>query len=437
MNFLVIGSGAREHIIAEKLSESGSTVYSVITNLNPGLLKLSRRCHEVSNYHSQASKKSILDFSKDNSIDCVIVGPEDPLANGIADMFWKHDIPVVGPIKLLAQIESSKGFTRDLLRKYNIDASPLYKRFRSLNGASAFLDRLKNDFVVKFDGLMGGKGVKVSGEHLKSKEKALSYCKKLIDNSGTFVIEEKIFGEEFSLMSFCDGRNLEHMPAVQDHKRAYEGDTGPNTGGMGSYSDSDHSLPFLMDNDILEAQEINEKVVQALRDYTGEGYKGILYGGFMVTNKGVKLIEYNARFGDPEAMNLLTLLETDFAKVCQDIVQGTLNSVEFRHEASVCKYIVPQGYGSDSRKDATLVVDPEYSKTSSLYYAAVNLRGGELFVTSSRTAAIVSSSSTIAQAEEMCEEGLKFISGDNIYVRHDIAKPDLINKRIKNMEEIR
>ncbi|HIC61808.1 MAG TPA: hypothetical protein EYO72_03635 [Marine Group III euryarchaeote] len=157
----------------------------------------------------------------------------------------------------------------------------------------------------------------------------------------------------------------------------------------------------------------------------------------MVTNKGVKLIEYNARFGDPEAMNLLTLLETDFAKVCQDIVQGTLNSVEFRHEASVCKYIVPQGYGSDSRNDATLVVDPEYSKTSSLYYAAVNLRGGELFVTSSRTAAIVSSSSTIAQAEEMCEEGLKFISGDNIYVRHDIAKPDLINKRIKNMEEIR
>ena len=124
-----------------------------------------------------------------------------------------------------------------------------------------------------------------------------------------------MFGEEFSLMSFCDGINLSHMPAVQDHKRAYEGDTGPNTGGIGSYSDSDHSLPFLEEQDIFEAQEINERVISALNDYTGEGYKGILYGGFMITSKGVKLVEYNARFGDPEAMNLLALLDSDFAKV--------------------------------------------------------------------------------------------------------------------------
>jgi len=437
MNFLVIGSGAREHIIAEKLSISGSSIYSILTNLNPGLLELSQASYSVKDYNSDISKKSVMEFAKSNLIDCVVIGPEDPLAHGLSDMFWKNDIPVVGPTQTLAQIESSKGFTRDLLAKYEIDASPLYKRFNSMNGASEFIDEIGDDFVIKFDGLMGGKGVKLSGEHLSSKMEALEYCKKIVDNSGTFVIEEKIFGEEFSLMSFCDGIHLSHMPAVQDHKRAYEGDTGPNTGGMGSYSDYNHSLPFLVENDIFEAQEINERVMQALKDYTGVGYKGILYGGFMVTNKGVKLIEYNARFGDPEAMNLLSLLESDFAKVCSDIVNGTLASVKFKREASVCKYVVPLGYGSEPRKDTTFVINPKYSETSDLYYAAVNLAENKITTTSSRTAALVSCAGTIGEAEEMCEKALNYISGDNIYVRHDIAKADLIDKRIENMENIR
>ena len=437
MNFLVIGSGAREHIIAEKLSRSGSSVCSVLTNLNPGLLELSRSTHSVDNYHSGESKKSILEFAQKNLIDCVVIGPEDPLANGYSDIFWKQKIPVVGPTQFLAQIESSKGFTRDLLRKYGINASPNYKRLDSINGASEFMDELDGDFVINFDGLMGGKGVKLSGEHLTSKEEALEYCQEIISNLGTFVIEEKIFGEEFSLMSFCDGVTTSHMPAVQDHKRAYEGDTGPNTGGMGSYTDRNHSLPFLKEQDIFVAQEINERVVRALKDYTGQGYKGVLYGGFMVTSDGVKLIEYNARFGDPEAMNLLALLDADFAKVCSDIANGTLSQVDFRKEASVCKYIVPFGYGSNPRKDTTILVDNQFSETSDLYYAAVNLVDGKISTTSSRAAALVSCAGTIGEAEEKCETALNFISGDNIYVRHDIAKLDLINKRIKNMEMIR
>jgi|TARA_B100000586_G_scaffold10558_1_gene7312 fusion protein PurCD len=437
MNFLVVGSGAREHIIAEKLAESGSTVYSVLTNLNPGLLKLSTGYHSVTAYNSRNSQTSILDFAKANSVHCVVIGPEDPLANGMADMFWKHDIPVVGPTRQLAQIETSKGFTRDLLEKYDINVSPRYKRFKTMNGASEFIDDLGGDYVIKFDGLMGGKGVKVTGEHLHSKEEALTYCKQLVDGSGTYIIEEKIFGEEFSLMSFCDGRRLAHMPAVQDHKRAYEGDVGPNTGGMGSYSDSNHSLPFLTEQDISDAQEINERVFHALIDETGQGYKGILYGGFMITGDGIKLIEYNARFGDPEAMNLLTLLDDDFSEICYNIAQGKLGTVTFRNESSVCKYIVPKGYGSNPRKDATLIVNSDYARTASLYYAAVNQIDGQITTTSSRAAAIVSSSLTIVEAEKNCERGLQFITGDNIYIRHDIAKPDLINKRIKNMERIR
>ena len=436
MNFLVMGSGAREHIIGEKLSQAGATVFSIITNSNPGLISLSEKILSVNSFVSEQNK--IIDFAVENGIDCVVIGPEDPLAHGFSDLFWKKGFPVVGPLRILAQIETSKGFTRDLLTKYNIDSSPLYKRFHGMDGVKEFIDSLSGNYVVKFDGLMGGKGVKVSGEHLDSIEEGLGYCKDIISRKGNFVIEEKLVGEEFSLMSFCDGKNLAHMPAIQDHKRAYEGDVGPNTGGMGCYSDSNHSLPFLHDAEISEARAINEQVAQALFDYTGEPYRGILYGGFMATVNGVKLIEYNARFGDPEAMNLLALLRTDLASICNDIVEGNLTSVNFSNEASVCKYVVPKGYGSNPAKDATLVVDESYSKYSDLYYAAVNLnKEGIITTTSSRAAAIVSTGKSIKEAEERCENGLSFISGKNLFTRHDIGKAELIQKRINHMESLR
>ena len=170
---------------------------------------------------------------------------------------------------------------------------------------------------------MGGKGVKVSGDHLATIEEGLSGAKNYTQDK-TFLIEEKLIGQEFSLMSFSDGTHLAHMPVVQDHKRAFVGDTGPNTGGMGSYSDSNHSLPFLTDDDTQTAQAINQATIAALRDKFSEGYKGILYGGFMATKDGVKLIEYNARFGDPECMNVIAILESDFVELCQAIMSGNL-----------------------------------------------------------------------------------------------------------------
>jgi phosphoribosylamine--glycine ligase len=418
------------------LSQSGATVFSIVTNSNPGLISISEKTLPVNNFVSE--QKKIIDFSVENRIDCVVIGPEDPLAHGFSDLFWKKGFPVIGPLRILAQIETSKGFTRDLLTKYNIDSSPLYKRFDSMEGAKQFIDSLSGNYVVKFDGLMGGKGVKVSGEHLDNIDDGLSYCNDIISRKGTFVIEEKLIGEEFSLMSFCDGRNLAHMPAIQDHKRAYDGDVGPNTGGMGCYSDSNHSLPFLNDTEISEAREINERVAQALFDHTGEPYRGILYGGFMATANGVKLIEYNARFGDPEAMNLLALLRTDLVSICNDIVEGNLTSVNFSNYASVCKYVVPKGYGSNPAKDATLIIDDSYSKYSDLYYAAVNLnKDGIITTTSSRAAAIVSTGKSIKEAEEKCETGLSFVSGKNLFTRHDIGKSELIQKRINHMESLR
>ena len=437
MNFLVIGSGAREHIIAEKLSESGSTVYSVLTNLNPGLLKLSAAYHSVTTYNSRDSQTSILNFARENEVRCVVIGPEDPLANGMADMFWKHDIPVVGPTRQLAQIETSKGFTRDLLEKYNIDASPRYKRFKIMNGASEFIDTLGEDYVIKFDGLMGGKGVKVAGEHLHSKEEALIYCKQLVDGSGTYIIEEKIFGEEFSLMSFCDGRHLAHMPAVQDHKRAYEGDTGPNTGAMGTYSDANHGLPFLTDDDITQAREINIATAKALKDKFEEGYKGILYGGFMATANGVKLIEYNARLGDPEAMNVLSLLDSDFIEICNGVVDGNIDQVNarFNNKATVCKYAVPEGY-PDSPVRGQPVDISNIENLDDLFYASVDIQNGQLVEAGGRTIAVVGVGDTISAAERDAEKEVSSITGP-LFHRADVGTNALIQKRVDHMNSLR
>jgi len=350
VKILVIGSGAREHAIIKSLNKSKKEkeIYCLASNNNPGISDICNELKIVDINNSEIIK----DYSIKQSINIAIIGPENPLAHGVADSLWEAGIGVVGPKKNLAQIETSKSFTRNLLREYKIPGCPKFKTFTNMEGVEDFLSLLGENYVVKYDGLAGGKGVKVAGDHLHSHEEALSYCKELIENGGRFVIERKLIGEEFSLMSFSDGENLVHMPAVQDHKRAYENDTGPNTGGMGTYSDSDHSLPFLEKNHIESAQKINEKTAKALKHKFGEGYKGILYGGFIATNAGVELIEYNARFGDPEAMNVLSILDSDLIEICEAIISENLNNTKivFKNLATVCKYAVPEGYPDDPVK---------------------------------------------------------------------------------------
>ncbi len=201
--------------------------------------------------------------------------------------------------------------------------------------------------VLKPDGLTGGKGVLVQGDHFQTRAEALEHCRNILKTHPSVTIEEKLEGEEFSLQCLCDGRTVVATPPVQDHKRRFIDDRGPNTGGMGSYSCADHLLPFLDSAAVADGLEITRKVAEAIRLETGVPYKGIMYGGFMVTASGVKLIEYNARFGDPEAMNILPLLRTDFIDVCRAIIDGTLDRLDivFEKKATVCKYVVPIGYG--------------------------------------------------------------------------------------------
>lgn len=436
MNILIIGSGAREHAIARTLSRSQKqpSLFCFGSNHNPGIQDLTAD-YWIGNI---CDIDKIVSIAAKRKIDFAIVGPEAPLEQGLADALWDLNIPVIGPRRQLARIETSKSFTRDLLKKYAIPGAPLYQAFQDMTGVKSFLEKLgEANYVIKADGLMGGKGVKVAGDHLHSIQEAYEFCEELHAQQLKFVIEEKFIGQEFSLMCFCDGETLVPMPLVQDHKRAFVNDQGPNTGGMGSYSDANHRLPFVTTDDISEAHRINAAVIQALMQECREKYIGILYGSFMVTKAGVRLIEYNARFGDPEVMNVLSILKSDFVEICQAMITGKLSQekVHFANLATVCKYAVPDGYPDKPIKNAEISIsniqNPEY-----LYLGSVDMQQGKLMAMGSRTAAVIGVSTTIVEAEQLAESEIQRIEGP-LFHRNDIGTNELIQRRVKQMSELR
>ena len=429
---LVVGSGAREVAIARCISQSSikNSLFCVSKDINPQIFDLCKDYFVT----DLANISDIVSYSRKNKVDFAIIGPENPLANGIVNELENVGIGCVGPKKEVALIETSKTFARKIIDLCCPEKNPQRKEFSSIEGVESFIKQLGGEYVIKFDGLMGGKGVRVSGEHLKNIDEGVAYANEIINIGGSFLIEEKLVGEEFSLMSFVDGKVCKHMPVVQDHKRAYEGDTGPNTGGMGTYSFGNHSLPFLNEKDINEAQKTNELVAKQLFEETGTPYVGILYGGFMLTRDGVKVIEYNARFGDPEAMNVLSILESDFLSVCISMIDGNLKSqdVSFERLATVCKYVVPVGYPDKPEKNFEVFCD---QNDRSLFLASVMLKDQKLIACGSRTAAVVGKNKDVFQAELFAEAGIANISG-NLFHRKDIGTKKLIDSRIKRMKEL-
>jgi phosphoribosylamine--glycine ligase len=302
-----------------------------------------------------------------------------------------------------------------------------------------YLDQVGDEnIVVKPDGLTGGKGVKVYGDHLFSRNDILNYCQELITQNSSFLIEEKCEGEEFTLQTFCDGKNVVGSPLVQDHKRAYEDDKGPNTGGMGSYSMENHLMPFISKIDVENALSDMKEVVSAIKKETGVEYRGFLYGQFMKTKNGIKLIEYNARLGDPEAMNILPLLKTNFLDICYGIMHGNLKSdIEFENYATVCKYLAPEGYPISPLKDQLIQINKAKIEKlgAKFYYASVYRENGKIYTTTSRAIGVLGISNSLEKAEKVAENGVKCLSG-KLFHRKDVGTRKLLQKRIDHMKFI-
>ncbi len=367
MKILVVGTGAREHAICNAVKDA--ELYSIMSNKNPGISRISK--FQIS---SEKDLIGVKKFALNNKIDIAIIGPEAPLEMGIVDELQNAGIGCVGPTKAAARIETDKAFMRDLFETHNIGGSVVYKVFDNIEDAGDFIDEFDQDVVVKPVGLTGGKGVKIVGEHLEDGEAAKKYVKEIIQNKisgyGQVVIEEKLIGEEFTVQAFVDGDKIVPMPAAQDHPHAYEGDQGPITGGMGSYSDKNGLLPFLDKKNYNKSVKIMQDTVKAVKNEVGP-YKGILYGQFMLCKEGPKLVEYNARFGDPEAMNVLPLLETDFVDLCQEIVDGNLKNADFEKKATVCKYIVPKGYPESGKSGQILEVNESKINEKAVLYTTL------------------------------------------------------------------
>ncbi len=442
MKVLLITSSARGHAIAEALarSELHPEIIHICTQRNPGIRKIAAEQHVVD---SLLNFEVIGEIAKKTSPDFAFIGPDDPIGAGLADALESIGIQSIAPKKSLARIESSKGFARELLQKQGIDASPKFRLFRKgeRGKMQKFIEEeLEGNYVIKYDGLAGGKGVKVSGEHLSTIEEGLAFAEECLQSSEQVVIEEKLIGVEFSLMSFVSGTAVVSMPAVQDHKRAYEGDTGPNTGGMGTYSDANHSLPFLSPSDLSEAHAFNVQTAEALLRECKEPYRGILYGGFIATKNGVKLIEYNARFGDPEALNVLPILSSDFVSLCQAIISGDLrdSAVQFKRKATVCLYITPDSYPEKKDQKGELVTFPKnIPENGRIYFGDVTEDDeGKMHLGGSRTAGIVGIGNTIEEARKIALSVASEVQGP-VRFRSDIGSRESIGKRIQLLSELR
>lgn len=437
MNVLLLGGGAREHAIGAALVRSPNTrLFVISSNRNPGLERLAGPDGFALESEKDASR--VLKRALGWGIELAVVGPEDPLDTGVPDALQEAGIPTVGPRRAAARLETSKLFTRELMRRHGIDGRVEYQYFTDPVALERFLRSADREYALKPVGLTAGKGVQVMGVQLKSIDDAVEYGKTVIreriGGEAGVILEERLIGPEFTLQAFVDGETIAPMPLVQDFKRAYEGDWGPNTGSMGSYSQPDGLLPFVTARDRDVALGIMEQIIAAL-NLEGTPYQGVLYGQFMMTAYGVKLVEINARFGDPEGINVLSLLQSNFVDICIAITRGGLRGmgIKFAGEATVCKYVTPPGYPEKPQMDVPLRLDLEAIADLGVdvRYAKVNGTESEVRTTASRSIALVARGASIAAAEAAVERALDHIHGE-FHVRHDIGRPALIYRGVES-----
>ena len=425
---LLVGGGGREHAIARAIARSprDPDLVACAGNRNPGIASIASVYETIETTDPDA----VVGLADQAGADLAVIGPESPLAAGVADALEEAGVYAFGPRADLARIETDKAFQRRFMRDNDIPGCPTFETFDEAAAAADYVTAVAGDVAVKPTGLTGGKGVRVTGDQL-TKPEAAEYVRE--SGWDEWVVEERLVGEEFTVQALVANGEVRTTPAVQDHKRAYEGDEGPNTGGMGSYSDAGPVLPFMTRADYDAAAAVIEETVDALGDYAG-----VLYGQFMLTAEGPKVVEFNARFGDPEAMNTLPVLETDFLDVLTAARDGdTLPDLKFAPQATVCKYAVPAGYPTDPEAGARIAVDDASVAPAQLFYASVDERDDGLYTTTSRSFAVVGLADTIEAAERIAEEAIGTAGEEGLRVRHDIGKPHLVQRRIDHMRALR
>lgn len=418
MKVLIVGSGGREHAIATAVAKSSKVDKIYCAPVNAGIGQIA----ECVNIGAMEFDK-LVEFAKNNEIDLTVVGMDDPLVGGIVDKFEEAGLRVFGPRENAAILEGSKAFSKDLMKKYNIPTAA-YENFDTPEEAMKYLETSKYPIVLKADGLALGKGVLICN----TKEEAMDGVKELMldkkfGNAGnTIVIEEFMTGREVSVLSFVDGNTIKTMTSAQDHKRAGDGDTGLNTGGMGTFSPS----PFYT----KEVEDFcNKYVYQATVDAMkaeGRPFKGIIFFGLMLTPDGPKVLEYNARFGDPEAQVVLPRMKNDIIEVMEACIDGTLDQIDLQFEdnAAVCVVLASDGYPVKYDKGLPITGLEEFDKHDGYYcfHAGTKFVGDQIVTNGGRVLGVTAKGKDLKEARANAYAATEWVKFDNKYMRHDIGK---------------
>ena len=418
MKVLIVGGGGREHAIAYCVAKSSKVEKMYCAPGNAGIAELAE-CVPI----GAMEFDKLVTFAKEKAIDLAIVGMDDPLVGGLIDEFEKAGIRAFGPRKNAAILEGSKAFSKDLMKKYDIPTAA-YENFDNADEALAYLETAKFPIVLKADGLALGKGVLICDtlEEAKAGVKEIMLDKKFGASGNTMVVEEFMTGREVSVLSFVDGKTIKTMTSAQDHKRAKDGDQGLNTGGMGTFSPS----PFYTKEvDEFCRKYVYQKTVDAMAA-EGREFKGIIFFGLMLTEDGPKVLEYNARFGDPEAQVVLPRMKNDLIDVIEACIDGTLDQVDLQFEdnAAVCVVLASDGYPVAYEKGLPITGLDEFKKHEGYYcfHAGTKFDGDQIVTNGGRVLGVTAKGATLKEARANAYKATEWVKFDNKYMRHDIGK---------------
>lgn len=418
MKILLVGGGGREHALAWKISQSDKVDKLYCAPGNAGIAELAE-CVDI----GVMEFDKLVNFAKEKQIDLTVVAPDDPLAAGAVDAFEQAGLRAFGPRKNAAILEGSKAFSKDLMKKYNIPTAA-YKTFDSAEDALAYLETAEFPIVLKADGLALGKGVLICNTKDEAKDgvKTLMLDKQFGSAGNRIVVEEFMTGREVSVLSFVDGKTIKIMTSAQDHKRAKDGDKGLNTGGMGTFSPS----PFYTEEvDAFCRENIYQKTVDAMRE-EGREFKGVIFFGLMLTDKGPKVLEYNARFGDPETQVVLPRMKNDIVDIFEACIDGRLDEIEleFEDNAAVCVVLASDGYPEHYEKGYEIKGLENFKSKDGYYvfHAGSRFEDGKIVTNGGRVLGVTAKGDTLKEARANAYEATKWIDFANKYMRNDIGK---------------